>query len=526
MPDELIEVMHKFYLKFVEKKMSDDNFTKSIDCTLGTAKWFILQVVLYFLMPYLWNYDYGVGTIFSMLLYTTFYVAYWEYIPKETRMRWVFAPYIVYGGLATFLFYVVDNWSASVEACWGLPFYGLACLLITKVFSKIWRRIPNKYRLRSIVKYTVIVLFFFVLKSLSVSFVCKGHDSMESEKEDILERRNYLVDKLVTTPRKVLDEMPAGIGTQFQGEWALYSCSMLSAALVNISQLYPETKEENLQRIDSLIQIVMSPEMRYYDTMRWNEDPLESLHGDNSHVSYLSHLAWMICGYKEMGGSNKYDKLLFSLCTTMNHRILLSKGLNLPTYPEEAIYIPDMLVAIVALEKFAEMNHGKYRSTVNKWINKAKKEWIDEKTGLLVSFVDENGKLYENAPVKGSYSALNGYYLTFIDEAFAKQQHEKLKSLFWKDGFVTGLKEYWDRACPIGLDMDAGPIILELSPSGTAFFAGSSTFFNDDAIRKGILKTAEIAGHTIKVGNKRHYLLANVALVGESIMLAMRTNVK
>lgn len=74
--------------------------------------------------------------------------------------------------------------------------------------------------------------------------------------------------------------------------------------------------------------------------------------------------------------------------------------------------------------------------------------------------------------------------------------------------------------------MDAGPIILELSPSGTAFFAGSSTFFNDSGVRTNILKTAEIAGHTIKIGDKRHYLLANIALVGEAIMLAMRTHVK
>ena len=270
----------------------------------------------------------------------------------------------------------------------------------------------------------------------------------------------------------------------------------------------------------------MSPEMRYYDTMRWNEDPLVSLTGDNSHVSYLSHLAWMICSYKEIGGDNRYDKLLASLCMAMNHRILLSKGLNLPTYPDESIYIPDMLVAIVALDKYSDMNKGKYRSTVSKWINKAQKEWLDNDTGLLASFVDENGKQYEGAPVKGSYSALNCYYLTCIDEAFAKQQHEKLKKLFWKDRFVTGLKEYWDRSCPIGLDMDAGPIILELSPSGTAFFAGSSTYFNDSDVRNRILKTAEIAGHTIKMGNKRHYLLANVALVGEAIMLAMRTNYK
>ena len=506
--------------------MSDDNFIKSIDCALGIAKWFILQVILYFLMPYLWNYEYGVGTIVSILLYTTLYAAYWEFIPKETRGRWLLFPYIVYGSIATFLFYVVDYWSASLWTCWALPMYGLSCLLIIKLLSKICKRIPNRYGLRGIVKYSAVVLLLIVLKSFSVSYISKEHGSLKSEKEDILERRNYLVDKLVTTPRKVLDEMPAGIGTQFQGEWALYSCSMLSAALVNISQLYPETKEENLQYVDRLIQIVMSPEMRYYDTMRWNEDPLDSLNGDNSHISYLSHLAWMICGYKEMGGSNKYDKLLFSLCTTMNHRILLSKGLNLPTYPEEAIYIPDMLVAIVALDKYSDMNKGKYRSTVNKWINKAQKEWLDNETGLLASFVDENGKQYEGAPVKGSYSALNCYYLTFIDEAFAKQQHEKLKELFWKDGFVTGLKEYWDRACPIGLDMDAGPIIFELSPSGTAFFAGSSTYFNDSNVRNGILKTAEIVGHTIKIGNKRHYLLANVALVGEAIMLAMRTHVK
>ena len=131
----------------------------------------------------------------------------------------------------------------------------------------------------------------------------------------------------------------------------------------------------------------------------------------------------MICGYKELGGDKKYDQLLSSLCFTMNHRILLSKGLNLPTYPGESIYIPDMLVAIVALDKYAEMNNGKYRSTVKKWINKAKKEWIDKETGLLASFVDEVGKQYEGAPIKGSYSALNCYYLTFIDEAFAKHQH-------------------------------------------------------------------------------------------------------
>jgi len=371
-----------------------------------------------------------------------------------------------------------------------------------------------------------IILLLIILKVISVLYMCKDNGEFESEKKEILERRNYLVDKLVTTPKEVLNKMPSSIGTQFQGEWALYSCSMLSASLVNISKLYPETQSENIKHVDSLINIVMSTEIRHYDTMRWKEDPLTSLDGDNSHVSYISHLAWMICGYKEIGGESKYDAMLADLCEAMNRRLEASKGFNLPTYPGEVIYIPDMLVAIVALDMYADMNNGKYKPTVQKWVEKAQTDWIDNKTGLLVSFLDGYGCQIGNTPVKGSYSALNCYYLSLIDETFAKSQYDILKSLFRNDGILPGLKEYWDRSCYFGMDIDAGPILFELSPSGTAFFVGSATFFDDKSTRNKLLRTAETAGHTIKFGEKRHYLLANIALVGESIMLAMRTNAK
>ena len=371
-----------------------------------------------------------------------------------------------------------------------------------------------------------ITLLLIILKVISVIYMCKDNGEFESEKKEILERRNYLVDKLVTTPQEILNMMPASIGTQFQGEWALYSCSMLSASLVNVSKLYPETKSENIKHIDSLINIVMSTEIRHYDTMRWREDPLTSLDGDKSHVSYISHLAWMICGYKEIGGESKHDALLTDLCEAMNRRLEASKGFNLPTYPGEAIYVPDMLVAIVALDMYADMNNGKYKPTVEKWIEKAQTDWIDNETGLLVSFLNNDGCQIEDSPVKGSYSALNCYYLSLIDEAFAKSQYEKTKSLFWKGGILPGLKEYWDKSCSFGMDIDAGPILFELSPSGTAFFVGSATFFDDKSTRNKLLRTAETIGHTIKWGEKRHYLLANIALVGESIMLAMRTNAK
>lgn len=370
--------------------------------------------------------------------------------------------------------------------------------------------------------FLITVLSLLLIKIVWVVWSCQGNGSFEREKNDLFQRRNYLVDKIVVEPRILLNNMPSSIGVQFQGEWALYSCSMLAEALSNMTRLYPETKEESIATIDSLIQIVKSQELRLYDKIRWGEDPLESLDGDNSHVSYLSHLSWMIGNYRKIGGDCRYNHLHDSICETMNRRILKSPLLNLPTYPDEPVYVPDMMVAIVALSDYAHLNIGKYTATIGRWLNRAKSEWIDDKTGLLVSFLDDNGQIAE--PIKGSYSALNCCYLTKIDAHFAREQYDILKAHFRQSFPASGIKEYHDRSCWLGMDIDAGPILLNLSPSGTAFAIGSATYFNDTDFRKSLLRTAEIAGHTVKWNEKRHYLLGDIALVGEAIALAMRTN--
>ena len=317
--------------------------------------------------------------------------------------------------------------------------------------------------------------------------------------------------------------MPSAVGPQFQGEWALYSASMLSASLTNIAHIYPETKQESLQNIDKLIQIVMSPELRQYDTDRWGEDPLETLDGDESHISYISHLAWMISGYKQLGGDKKYDKLYKQLCETMNRRILQSPNLNLQTYPGEFIYVPDMLVAIVALSNYSKQNKGEYWPTVHSWLQLMQNDWIDEKSGQIASFIPDGEIWIGKLPAKGSYSALSCYYLTFVDEEFAKEQYDILKKNFYQKRFITGFREYYDKTCLWGFDIDAGPILFNLSPTGTAFGIGPATYFEDWEARKEMLKTAELAGFTVGNKDQRHYLLANVALVGEAITLAMRT---
>ena len=354
----------------------------------------------------------------------------------------------------------------------------------------------------------------------------RTHGSYDEEKNEIIHRANYLTSKVATSPQELLDEMPSGIGTQFQGEWALYTSSMTSAALANIAILYPQNKETAIKTISQIIEIAMSPEIREYDRERWGEDPMDGIYGDLSHISYYSHLAWMISRYKQIGGDSKYDIFYHSLCEAMNRRILKSPILNVPTYPGEMIYVPDMLVAIVALHNYSCKYDGKYSSTVELWVERAKKDWIDKESGMLASFLEEvQDSATIEQPVKGSYSALNCYYLSLVDPDFAKEQYDCLKKNFMQETLIAGIKEYHDRSCWFGMDIDAGPIIFNLSPSGTAFAIGCATSHGDAEFRKRLLKTAEIAGSTVTWFGKSHYLLANIALVGEAITLAMRTSV-
>ena len=380
---------------------------------------------------------------------------------------------------------------------------------------------------RSLKNNMLILLFIIavliVAKITWVSCATSNHGSFDGEKKEIIHRANYLTSMVCTTPQDLLNEMPSSIGEQFQGEWALYTCSMTSAALANIAILYPQNKETVIKFIGQIIDIAMSEEIREYDKLRWGQDPLVGLNGNQSHISYYSHLAWMIAGYKQLGGGRKYDEIYHTVCEVMNRRLLASKHLNLETYPGENIYVPDVLVAIVALKLYSDQNNGKYASTVSKWLDNMKKNHIRDSENLIASVIveDDEGELHNF--VKGSYTALSCYYLTFIDEAFAEEQYILFKSKFYKKFPMAGFKEYIYKSPLIAFDMDAGPILFGLSPTGTAFGIGPATYFGDTKVRKRLLRTAERAGSTVSYKGKSHYLLANIAIVGEAITLAMRT---
>lgn len=371
---------------------------------------------------------------------------------------------------------------------------------------------------------SISILAIIMFKVLWVILKTHNHNNLAKEEKEILQRARYVCSKVATSPSELMDVMPKFLPSQFQGEWAIYSCSMTCKALANIASLYPKYKDSIQKKITSIIDIALSEEISAYDRDKWFEDPIEGLDGNRSHISYYSHLAWMIGEYKNIYDDTKYDNLYHSLCEAMDRRIRNSSILIVPTYPGESIYIPDVLVAIVALHIYNRLYSHHYKNTVDAWILKAKTEWIDVETGLLASCLSERGDILA---IRGSYSALNCYYLSLIDMDFAKQQYQCLIKYYKQPSPLTGLKELYNgKKIWFKFDVDAGFILFNRSASGTAFVIGCATLFDDNKYRKQLLKTAEIFGSSITWKGKTHYLMSHFALVGEATVLAMRTSIK
>lgn len=355
----------------------------------------------------------------------------------------------------------------------------------------------------------------------------------DEEKDDILERANWLCKEIITDPESLMNKAPSMIGREYQGEWAIYCCSMLTHALANITYLYPDKKAKCPELIAKMIEIVNTPTIREYDTKQWREDAMETLDGPKSHMTYLSILAWMITNYKMSGGDCRYDELLHKLCETLNRRMLESKyDLNLLSFPYKPIWLPDMLVTLVALRNYGRMFDGRYDDTINKWLTNAKTKWIHKGTGLLAGQLPGQSRRIKGMVIRGSHTALICSYLSLVDEGFACDQYQKMVKVLRKDDtfmgkHICGVKEYLKQSPRFKMiPGDAGLVVKGISAGGTAFAFGAATFFGDWEFRHKMLCTAEIAGGTKKSKGMRHYKMGEMFMVGEATALAMRTNVK
>jgi hypothetical protein len=297
--------------------------------------------------------------------------------------------------------------------------------------------------------------------------------------------------------------------------------SSLVTALTNISFLDPDTREESLPVIAALIEEALRAPMREFDAARWGEDPLETLSGPQGHVGYLGHLNWMLGAYRFLGGDGRFDTVHQAIAAALARRLRASPIYCAETYPGET-YLPDNVVVLASLRNADPLFGTQHGEVAARWLTVARERLLDPRTGLLVFGIDRAGNHVEGS--RGSGAGWNSLYLPFIHQEFAKEQY-------------TGLQRHLVRHLPFGLmgvreyphgvfrfgDVDSGPVLAGLSPSGTGFAVAGARHAGDVHLLGGLLLTTEAVGSSIQWHGRRRYLFA--PLVGEAIMLATKTAV-
>lgn len=337
------------------------------------------------------------------------------------------------------------------------------------------------------------------------------------DRSDILARRRYLIQRVLEGGPSV-SSMHFYLPKDIQGEWAVVTHSMLSAALVNIAHDMPGTRDESLAVIEKLIARMLMPEFSEFDTRAWGEDALTTLATEAGHIGYLGHLNLTLGAYRILGGT-AYDSLHREVSLGIERKLRAVRSLNAHTFPGLS-WIPDNTAALASLGIFA-LAQGSSCDICSDWASHARNNLLDSQTGLLVFWLDSHGNALPQ--VRGSGAGWNSFYLPFIDQALAEQQFLQMKKHLVQLlplGFAA-LRE-WPSGQGGGFgDVDSGPVVFGLSPSGTGFAIAGARCNDDQSLLRGLLRTAELAGMSYQRLGKRRYLIA--PLVGDAILLAMRT---
>lgn len=344
--------------------------------------------------------------------------------------------------------------------------------------------------------------------------------SNEDEKFDLLERAHWLINEIALEPQGLIDKMKEVSGHTHQVQWALSTCAMSIAALRNLMILYPENTNNFGTKLHDILKLMMSREFRFADTHEWHEDPLDSLAGDNSHIAYLSLLAWAMGNYRLATGDTSNDALHKDICEALVRRMKSVKSMNLPSYTDGTVVLHHMLFALLALKDYGNIHNHDYDELIAEWIEIQRHHFMDNRTGLLISKYRPDAR---KSRVSGTSSALNTALLCMLDPELGARQYRRFVKFFLTGNRFFGVKEYEKRKVSLSFDPNTGPLIHGVSTAATAYAIGASSVLGNWATREALLNTMDLLGKTVESKGMRHYKMSELFPVGEAVTLAMRT---
>lgn len=305
----------------------------------------------------------------------------------------------------------------------------------------------------------------------------------------------------------------------FRGEWQFGTYQMAALGLLQVCREHPELAGELRPGIENSITGLLSPTVRSFDAQQWGEDPLASLDGAKGHAAYLGYLNLVLSLERATFPDSIHAALNDRLSAALARRFRDSTQHILETYPNEA-YPVDNAAGLASLLLHQRLTGTDHSKDIAATLQQLRTGWRDPRTGLLLQAIDgRTGQSYDRGRASGT--ALAAYFLSMGESEISAALFAAVRTHLAGSILGFGFVDEYAAGESGGGDIDSGPLIFGMSPSGTGFSIACSRAFGDRTLYVNLARTAYLAGAPVSRGAERYFITGGP--LGNAIMLAMFT---
>jgi len=301
-------------------------------------------------------------------------------------------------------------------------------------------------------------------------------------------------------------------------EWDFMGRTFFVMALGNMALRDPARAGACLDVMDAVIDETIKLDrtegpyfflMSYARNRAFVEQPPRSLFVDGE-------IALMLGVRRLVEEKESYKPLLAARVQAIFERMNAGPILCAESYPDECWTFCNT-AALASLRIADALDGSDHREFFKRWVQSARKELIDPKTGLLVSSFGLNGA--RSSGPKGSTIWMAAHCLQLIDEEFAADQYRRARKELGRELLGFG----YSRECPISQveisDIDSGPVIpyLNASTSASGLAVMSAAAFGDRDYFAALCTSLDFAGFPVEREGRLKYCASNQ--VGDAVLL-------
>jgi len=305
----------------------------------------------------------------------------------------------------------------------------------------------------------------------------------------------------------------------FRGEWQFGTYQMAALGLLQTCHEHPDLREELRPGIESAIAGLLSPSVRAFDAQSWNEDALDSLDGPHGHAAYLGYLNLVLTLDRATFADSRHTALNDRISAALARRFRAAPHQIIETYPGEA-YPVDNASCLASLLLHQRLTGTDHSAAIAGTRECFRSRWRDSRTGLLLQAINHrSGQPTDRGRASGT--ALAAYFLAMAEPGLARPLFESNRTHLAGSILGFGYVDEYAADQQGGGDIDSGPLIFGMSPSGTGFTIATARAFGDRSLYVSLARTAYLMGAPVSRGDERFFITGGP--LGNAIMLAMFT---